>query len=557
MVPDNNHGNWGSMEGTNIESLVLKAGMGTELIAALKTVMHNKSSEGAPKYSRSICHELERRIAGRIYGRVMLELCHLMHIADHCGGRGRYRSFFWGIEIAQTSAFQGLAHSAAKSTLFHPAQTTVEITYPDGEFAIAYSRMPFLAAMMDFLIDFIGFPALDGVMVGLLSGNATVTATSDAANTLSRQVYDKLKDQLPKAQIQRKRHALVKYLHENQVQVEEINDDTVLNFWIERSADQGGGDFKTFESVFRTAVDLSTVIKEARGMDSFENTLSIGTDPDSGQIDPGNLINRLETLDGPRRLLDELDEPPVKNVKFLNNKERELLSSMIECGSLATDFPLSLLRCEVFGKEQSRLAHIQRHKLKPAEMRKEIEKGPLGDYLTVIGKFEQLSLHIKRVSLASLFVLACARNSQALSLILELAPDIDLSDLAEQFEVKEYESENVVSLQEGWAANLFFTILSDPDKVNPQLARLMTTAEKEFKSISRSGFGADEKDDLNIQAGHEQGEPVIRSIGTILKKFRDKLSNIDAVSPGLEGYYTGDLKRYIDQFHLLYWKDAS
>jgi hypothetical protein len=555
MVQHKNHRIWGSMEGTNIEALVLRAGMSAELRAWLKSVSDMESSQGGPKYTRRICHELEITIAGRIYGKVMRELCHLMRIADHCGGRQSYRDFFWGIETAQTPAFQGLVHSAANSTLFHPTQKTVKINYPDGEFEIFYSRMPSLAAMIDFLISFLSFPDLDEVMAGLLSGNATLAATSDAANALSRRVYDELKDHLPTAQIQRKRHALIKYLRENNV--EKISDDTVLNFWIERSADQGGGDFKTFESVFRTAVDLRAVIEEATGIDSFENTISIGSDHEAGQIDPGDLIERLETIDGPRRLFDELDEPPVKNVKFLNNKERELLSSMIECGRLATDFPLSILRREVFGKEQSRLIHIQRHKLNPAEMRKEIEKGPLDDYLTVIGKFKQLSLHIESVRFASLFVLAYARNSQALSLILELAPDIDLSHLAEHFEVKEYESDKDLSLQEENGAALFFTTLSDPEQVNPQLTTLMDKAEKAFKSISRSGFGAGEKDDLNIQAGHKQGDPVIRTIGTTLDKFREKLSNIDAVSPGLEGYYTDDLKRYIDQFHLLYWKDAS
>jgi hypothetical protein len=589
---------------TNIKSLILKWGMSSELEEALKGVaqVERLGGEGQPKYSLSIRYELGRSIAGRDYARGIFELCHLVRVAHHCEEQN-YISFFYSLEVARASAFEAVARSSSKSTLIHPGTSTIDIIYPDGNFSINYTRMPYLSAVMEFLISFLGYPGVDEVLQGLILGQATNSATQVAANDMSRLLYDKLKGHLPTQQYQRNLRVALDYLEDNSGGVanknnykdtqvnpfsetlECITDASILNFWIERSADEGDGDFKTFTRVFRLFFNLTRICYDAEKKNKVEATTDnemVFEDPaktlfketkmedyqetfhkkNRNSFEFAELHAHVESDDNPDDLYFELDEQPKAAVKFLNDKERGRLKTIIDSAALAMKFPLSILRSEVFGKEQARLIHTQRYKLKPVEMKKEIEKGPSTNYLGVIEEFKQLSFHIRSVSLASLYVLAYARKRYAIHLIRELAPEVNLIDLLKgYFDVDEDGNmflEKAGDDAEDDALNTVSEILAHPERItNPQLAQLMKESEKAFKNISRRGFMADDKDNKIIQDQHEEGIPAINRTRIILENFLDSLSEMYRFEQNHEIQFDQDRMNFMAQFNVLYWNDVS
>ena len=83
------------MSSAMVESLVLDAGKSPELVAALSLVME-ADVNGEPKFTPRDCRELTKVITCRTYGKPMLELCHLVRIADACTHGADYQMFFWG-----------------------------------------------------------------------------------------------------------------------------------------------------------------------------------------------------------------------------------------------------------------------------------------------------------------------------------------------------------------------------------------------------------------------------------------------------------------------------
>ena len=71
------------MSSAMVESLVLDAGKSPELVAALSLVME-ADVNGEPKFTPRDCRELTKVITCRTYAKPLLELCHLVRIADAC-----------------------------------------------------------------------------------------------------------------------------------------------------------------------------------------------------------------------------------------------------------------------------------------------------------------------------------------------------------------------------------------------------------------------------------------------------------------------------------------
>jgi len=544
----------GVMEGTNLEKQILQSGVSPELSAALEMV-RDAGWEGEPKYSSTVCHELTKTIAGRTYGPVMLELCHLLRVAQGCGGRDGYIGFFWGVDIARPSAFRSLINGHSEAVEFEIQTSTVELMYADGKFSISFARMPFLAAILEFLISFLGYEEVDEVAFSLLDGQLSVSHTSDVANQFSRVTYEALKPHLPTAQTQRKYHAITEFLSSNSEfgsALEELGDEFVLQFWIYASGDDGGGDFKTFESAFRTVVNFCLALEDAHVVEGVQYAKTIGYDRDAGQIDPGIIEDALEGAEENFQLLDGLDDPPQGRVKYLNKKERDRLLWVVEYGQAPMRFPRSVLRTEVFGAAQAKLIHSLRYELSQTEMQEQIQACVEEDYQRVLEEFRLLSFHITKVCHASFFVLVRARRPQAIQVALDLMPNIDLTGLSENLNMDSEQVGNVVSIQGGAVSDHFFSFLWDGAEASSDLANFLQEAERSFKSISRKGFGNSEIDLADIQDGHESGVQTMTLISRRLDDFRSQVDHMFSGEEELAEAFQSDKMVFLDQFSQMY-----
>ncbi len=532
-----------------------------ELATAFQTVSDTQA-RGQQKFSPSVCRDVMRSVACRAYAPVMLEVCHLITVAEVCSRSPRhYEAFFWDSGPARSTGFRGyidreLFGEAQAAAHVSADRVKVDIAYTDGSFAITYSRMPLLSAMVEFLVTVLGYGELDDVWQTMLSLGPTAASVSDAANRLSRLLYGYLKDHLPSVQSHRKFACLLAYLRDlgdGDFSSATIDDPAVLEFWLSHSGSDrsDGSDFRTFSSVFRAFVRLRQALDEARNFQALRDARPIGPDRGAGEVDPDSIRSLVENIEEAENPLAALEEPPVGAIKFLNKTEAADLEMLIACGKESLALPLSLMRCKVFGTAQARISQAQRRKSSAEEVRAVIETCVHDDYLGRQKRLAALSGHVERVLLASLDALATARRPEAVTLVLALRPDIDLRPLA-TFLIAGAKDGKVVQLDGVAIRERFIAAMADPRVVGVELASLMREASKAFRSLSRQGFGTDEAARPGADDGFASGvEPMIE-IRRQLRAFSHKLGRMRLPQGDWEEQFRADAEIFRGQFLSLY-----
>ena len=551
------------MEGISAKFLLLEGAKSDALQNAFSLVSQAETN-GIEKFTPAVTKQLARDITCRNYAPVIHELCHLIVVADGCGtGPDRYEAFFWGSGPARTENFVRHIRLATcdgrnwRSDYLILLEDGVEAQFPDGRFYTSFARMPALSAMMEFLLTALEYDGVDRVIERMLEGDLTARSVSDTANELSCQLYGYLSEHLPSAQNQRKFRRLTSFL-EGQLgetfDSKDIGDDAVLDFWIAESANQESDslDFRTFRSVFHAFIRLIQSLEQARTRFSLSKAVPIGSDRDAGEVDPASLAEAFDTIHEQADSLKRLDESPLNQVKFLNRREMKNLELLSGCGTTALQVPLSILRAEVFGDAQSRISQALRSKVANAKLSALFRNAAREDYDARRLRFEELGHHLERVLLASLFVLLRSRRPEAISLLLRLRPDVDLTGLAERLTGFEPDDDSVIRLGGGSVADHFMALLEDPDEAGEALATLMAEARAAYRSLSRTGFtdtdqGNDEHGDVFAAAGE-----ILTGLRDALSKFDRRLKSLDVADEGWPERYRRDMQIFADQFEKLY-----
>ena len=535
------------------ESLLIEEGKSDELIAALRCVAET-TVDGNAKFSPKTCRDLARVIACRSYASAVLEVCHLVVFAAACDAGGRYERLFWDSGPARTGAFKAFVESAGPmAPPIRSEPTGVVIDYGDGTFTVTFGRMPFLSALVEFLMTALGYADMDGLLEPLTDGGVCDRAVvTDTANAVSRRIYDYLKTCLPTAQTQRKTRRMVDFLvrrSQGSIGPEDVDDDAILEFWLEASAAGGeAADFKSYRTVFVTAARLGEALDRALARQRMDNPLPIGSDREAGEVDPGDVLDAVTELEEGPDVLALLDESPAVAVKFLNRREIDVLDSLLVGCRSTRALALSVLRNAVFGKAQARITNFLRSKPDVEALGRFIEEASVSDYAGQVSAYETLRGHLERVLPAALFALVRARRATAIDLLLGLHPELDLKHLAQDLTGVGVPGENVVPLRGQTPSERFLDMLNVSDSLDGDLAHLMGEARSAFRALSRKGFNESDLDDEAIRDGFAAGAPVLLAVRRDVAAFLDgRLRDID-----WEAAFTNDGETFRRQFRILY-----
>ena len=544
------------------EQLTLHDATSASLRAIFRTVAET-DAEGIPKYSPTTCKTLAKTIACRIYAPAILELCHLVNIADSCGGgRDRIERFFWDSGAARTANFRSYLDRAVaaggwRRSGFERLGSEIGIAYPDGEFTVSFGRMPFLSALAEFLLTALGYQRVDAVFTTLLAVEPTRKSVSDCANELSRIVYDFLKDHLPTAQYQRKFHQLVDFAAERLGEnfgPNDIDDATVFAFWQAKSlvAPSEAVDFRTYQTVFRSFVRLFQSLERAREIIAVEDPAVLGTDREAGEIDPETVSAAVDQIEEPVDALKALEETALDRVKLLNKAEFAELLALFDSSQILATLKRSHLRNEVFGLAQRRITQALRRKPFDSSVAVRIRDSSSENYEASIRRYGELLNHSERILLASLYCLLRQRNPEAVTIIFNLLPQIDLSGLADSLNVSNTGMDNVATLSATSVANHFVRILEDPDRSGRELSNIVVAARKAFKGLSRQGFHEDEVDEAAVGEAMEASARYLTRIRNdlqhIVALFQSASHEVDSWSRAFES----DSAIFYDQFTAIY-----
>ncbi|MEX0695037.1 MAG: hypothetical protein WD075_11375 [Rhodospirillales bacterium] len=476
---------------TALENLNLEEGKSEALRAALSCVAEASAFDGGPRYSEKVSRELARIIVCRSYAKPLLELSHLMVCAS--GRNGRFEDVFWGISRASSGEFRRsfVALNGLSENVRISANGIYHNDGADG-FQISYARMPLLAALLEFMITTVGYPAIDDMTRPVRGQRVSSNDVLDAARAMQRSLYGYLKDHLPPVQRQRRVRHFLTFVGShagNRSGADAITDDIVLSYWSE-FADTVEIEARTYRGVYETARRLIVTLDAAADRLASTGARSIGTDFEAGEIDPEDVEAVVSALDAGEGPLQRLLESCADRVKYINVNESEILAELPLNDSTARRIPISVLRNAIYGAVQLRLSMALRRGDDATQQpmptaADRYYRARLATYAEVIDGTEKLAL-------ASLWVLHQGQRPEAVDLALQLAPDINWGVLSGHGDVAH--EENVISLAASGAMKAFFRII--PDARGDELSALLADARKAWRQVNRAGFREESKADF-------------------------------------------------------------
>ena len=553
-----------------------------ELAAILRSIAQI-TADDEPKYSAAVCRRLTRWIVCRSYAGPLRELCHLIVASDRVvgsmpGAQG-YEILFWGMGAARAAAFRAAFQNNASSDRIERLEAGIRATYADGAFGIAYTRMPFLSALMEFLVSVFGYADLDAQFRALPAGKVTKGAVDALANDFARHVYQYLSTHLPTAQSHRKFRAVMSYLRHvdgGTVGAHSIDDDAVLSFWIFASMDgrtangvnRTTGDVKSFKSVFHLMVAVRDALAAAAQASAIDRARPIGTDRSAGEIDPGEITpDSVDAALGPiherQAPLDVLRAAPARGIKFLKQTETDAIAPIIDYGDSALALPLSILRLQVMGPLQARLTEALRRGEDPLALshldRLNSVPAAYGDFA---GHIDRITGQLLTSLFASLHHLVGARREEAITVLLHLRPDMDLTPLAPLFEdpgdhIEPTYSGQIVHLRTPDTDDRFMHTLTAGLDHCPELVALIDESGGVAKRMTRKGFkDADWPDKDHATSDRADAcaaaSDALIQIRESLLKFCALLQRLGGRHGGWDAQYLSDHDIFSAQFRALY-----
>lgn len=287
------------------------------------------------------------------------ELCHLVNAVDAAGAaRDRRNAFFLGPERASPGRFRARLESAlAKGGWRRPGFACdgagISVRYADGAFAVRFGRMPFLAALYEFLAgmeDFGFYEELHAIFDEMSAADGGIKAIQAASNRIASHFRQYRRRHLAPIRQDGKFDLLYGFLSARAPDSRlTVDDAAVLDFWAEKSA---SGDFRSYRTVFDAFVQFLRAMDEATRTAAMADAASIGTDRENGEVEPDD--STAEIAGEWVSPLAVLDQAPVAAIKFLKKEgERKPIEQLMLYGPAACRLPLAFLRLEAFGPVQS------------------------------------------------------------------------------------------------------------------------------------------------------------------------------------------------------------
>ncbi|MCR9073104.1 MAG: hypothetical protein NXI18_15430 [Alphaproteobacteria bacterium] len=542
------------MDGISTERALLAGAISPELQAAFRTVAEADLG-GGPKYAASVMRALSRTVAARAYGKPMLELCHLLRIADAVGGRHGWPALVFGVQVARAAAFRAQVQDGARRRPafagdFRLEAHGVTVVYPDGAFTVNYGRMGFLAALLELMVTAVGYRAVDGEIRAWLEAPFQSARAASHANALSRLFYDHLKDHLSTAQSLRVFARMIAFLEQDRGRgftVDDFDDRAVLDYWHRSvtAGDEESLELRGFRVVTERVGQLRTALQAAFERHAVDTALPVGPDRAAGEIDPGALLSILEVQDGEADELRSLEVPPTASVKFLTGREVAELELIARLGSHAGALALSVLRSATFGALQGRLSQALRRRASAGEFAALVDLVGCETYGQRLAHWRALEERLERMALAALAVLVEADRAEAAMEVLARLPTADLSGLRARLP-SDAEGGNVVALRPGGTAGMV-AALAEAKVVGPEVSTLILEARRALRGLARSGFAPEDRRRAGVVDGMAVGAPLVRRLLVRLDNVRIMAeSRLDPDS------FERDAVRFREGFRALY-----
>jgi hypothetical protein len=519
---------------------LIRAGAASSLVEDFRALAEATAPDGEPRYrERPLLEDLARFVVRGTGGpnrdAAFYELCHLVNAVDAAGnGRDRRNAFFLEPEAATPARFQArldraLARGGWRRAGFQRTRDGIAIQYSDAAFTIRFGRMPFLAALYEFLAgmeDFSFYAELEAIFDDLARAPGEVKQVQAASNRIASQFRLYRRRHVTHAQHESKFDILFGFISERSPDgVLVIDDASVLDFWAQKSS---AGDFRAYRTVFEAFANFMQALEDASRSESIAQAAPIGVDRAQGEVEPDDSASDLAAADEWVSPLALLDEEPAAAIKFLKKEgERKPIEALMHYGPAALRLPLAFLRLESFGPIQSAITtDLQIGRRERIEDRAACtDASPYGEIAT---QFENILTLMKRLQKAAFYALH--RSGQD----------------------KHAQAGNVVNFSVGTLFDQARSMI-DQDRELPDaeaVERLAADAAKTFRAIARKGFDEDGLIDAQRVRGFEIGAGALVAAATHLESYLAAARRIRG--PALEQWFDADRRTFSARFRVLY-----
>jgi hypothetical protein len=527
---------------------LLRAGAEASMVEDFRAIAEATAASGAPRYREHPVLEnlgrfLVRGAGGPNRDAAFYELCHLVNAVDASeNGRDRRNTFFLGPEQATSGHFRArLDSSLAKGGWRRPgfARTDegVSIRYADGEFTIRFGRMPFLAALYEFLagMDAFGFYGeLNTIFDDMTRAASDVKAIQTASNRIASRFRQYRRRYLAQTRQEGKFDVILGFVLARSPAGRLLVDDAaVLDFWSDKSS---SGDFRSYRTVFDAFANFLRSLDEANRAEALARAVPIGIDRENGEVEPDDSTAGMDELQEWISPLALLDQGPAAAIKFFKKEgERKPMEYLMHYGPTAIRLPLAFLRLESFGPVQSAITtdlQIGRGRERVESRAACTEATP---YCGIVAGFESSLENVKRLQKAAFYALHKSSQGRTGSLGQANVVALRVPDSTLLFDQARASVEAGRELPDG-----------------PAIEKVAAEAGKVFRSVARKGFDeAGLADDARIE-GFRVGAQALLTVGRQIERYLAAAGRVARGGQTLEAWFDVDRRAFRERFRVLY-----
>jgi hypothetical protein len=477
------------------------SGKASDEIVALYRAIVEQEVDNQPRFHPNEMGKLAAVISGRSFGPAIFELVHMAQMAAAISTNGKdYISIFWHVNPSRPNRFSHWVESNnSQNGLVVVDEKGLQNI--DGTFKVTFSRMPFLAALMEFSATALGFD--------VISNHLDERDPGKAANSITRELNHWLNQHLPSAHEENKYHLIKKYL-DRQKDIQILNDTVVFTLWQELSLEED--DFRTYKGVAGDALRFLRAWDAVDHGKKMYQANSLGTSREDGEVEvdiDANLWESVVNEEEPVSII--LDTPPMNTIKLLTSTERKLWEQFAGEGKAGIALPKSILRRSWVGQWQGKISVAGGASISGQILENILTNGPQETPADLIAKLDRLQETINRARLTVFSHLWQLDRVEALHCLPEIFPDIDLRGLMKH-------------VTEGENNNLLTILKSDPDQV-PGLVKALNLAAKTAKKFQRKGLRPEDITDSTIQTALVKADSILIKLSKELELYRNRLSS--------------------------------
>jgi len=521
-----------------------------DVAEALAITAERETPDGAlwcPPYDGAV---LRRWIIDRGSGlgggiRRLIRLARLMSAA----GGGDYSRFLYvqlpalrpnhfrhelSIDVALPS--EPIAAVSDTGVVFHEPAMALQRRQEDG-FAIDFTQMPRLAALLDSLHNSHGFAAVVDILQPILGPDPCTAHADDVARALHAALNAWLTPRLGSTNHAYQAQRIRAFLAERgRVVPDAIDDDAILRFWVAISTsptDEAVDGFRLYRSAasallcYRQALIDAGTAKQLEASFGKEPGWELDVDFASGQWTSEPWQSPLQTL----------MSPPVNRIKWLTKKEQARLSNLLGApgreaqqdsdsaeaawkSGLAGDnnpfdlaFWLTLLRADVFGGAQASLvARLRKHAPAAAAIAEAMQPIDENAYTACAAGYAAVAAQLRIECLAALAVLMEEGALEAVFLLRQFGGAEAVADIVGSLDAASFapEHDDVSPQLREAIASALKTAIAAPNGVPPGSTRqILLAARAATADVNRMGFRREDRADAGMLAALQSGAAAV------------------------------------------------